>query len=124
MWKRDELYVSAESTTIQMSSMLTRGLLEQKHLQQLISQTPAQTHVSASPYLYLAQTALSPQEALQHYESALQVLQRRLEGMQGVAQEDEEETEQEVRKECVMAFVAMVEIWMSDLWQVSTFRFS
>ncbi|KAJ9119810.1 hypothetical protein QFC24_005523 [Naganishia onofrii] len=50
-----------------------------------------------------------------HYESALQVLQRRLEGMQGVAQEDEEETEQEVRKECVMAFVAMVEIWMSDL---------
>ncbi|KAJ9095968.1 hypothetical protein QFC21_005330 [Naganishia friedmannii] len=103
------------------------------HLQQLISQPAAestQPPASASPYLYLAQTALSPQEALQHYESALQVLQRRLEsmtsgataaatgneGMSGIAQEQgEEETEQEVRKECVMALVAMVEIWMSDL---------
>ncbi|KAJ9121486.1 hypothetical protein QFC22_002102 [Naganishia vaughanmartiniae] len=102
------------------------------HLQQLISQPaaaapqPSAAPISASPYLYLAQTALSPQEALQHYESALQVLQRRLEGMtvvSGVGGGDdgmsgaaeEEETEQEVKKECVMAFVAMVEIWMSDL---------
>lgn len=66
---------------------------------------------SPSPYLYLAQTAGEPQEALGYYSTASAMIENRLSGKAvAVEQEDEE------RKMAVTALVAMIEIWMSDLW--------
>lgn len=88
---------------------------------------------SPAPYLYLAQTATSGHEALMYYSSALTVLQDRLgdqvsrakgqqeamavETHQAEAEEEsEDEDEEDVRKDMVSALIAMIEIWMSDLW--------
>jgi hypothetical protein len=60
---------------------------------------------------------LTPREALASYESALTILQGRLDAL-ARGEAVEEDTEEEIKKECVNVFVAMVEIWMSDLWCV------
>ncbi|GHJ87825.1 hypothetical protein NliqN6_4227 [Naganishia liquefaciens] len=91
-----------------------RGEVEKgrEHLLKLLKINPE--HSSATPHLYLAQTALTPRDALASYESALKILQKRLEALSD-GKSTEEDTEDEIKKECVMVFVAMVEIWMSDL---------
>jgi hypothetical protein len=93
-----------------------RLTLLSQHLVQLLTLHP--TRPSPTPHLYLAQTAPTPRDALASYEAALTILQSRLEALQSSEVPAEEETEEEVKKECVMVFVAMVEIWMSDLWYV------
>ena len=74
-----------------------------------------------SPYLYLAQAALEPHEALGYYSTAVSMLENKLNAAspkgKGRAAIDEED-EGEERKMAVDALVAMVEIWMSDLWYV------
>lgn len=82
-----------------------------------------------STYLYLAQTAPTPQEALQLYESAIKLLESKIEtfslpgsGMEEDANADVDVTKEELMKECITALVAMIEIWMSDLWSVPSAR--
>lgn len=74
-----------------------------------------------STYLYLAQTAPTPQEALQLYESAIKLLENKVAAKDGMDEQVEEATKEELMKECITAIVAMIEIWMSDLWYVEPF---
>ncbi|WVW79398.1 hypothetical protein I302_101367 [Kwoniella bestiolae CBS 10118] len=74
-----------------------------------------------SPYLYLAQSASEPQEALGYYSTATAMLEKRIaeqdrkgKGKQQGDAEDEEEVDED-RQMAVTALVAMIEIWMSDL---------
>jgi len=71
-----------------------------------------------STYLYLAQTAPTPQEALQLYESAIKLLEGKTSAQDKMQEQVEEVTKEELMKECITAIVAMIEIWMSDLWYV------
>ncbi|RXK38994.1 hypothetical protein M231_03724 [Tremella mesenterica] len=68
---------------------------------------PPQTH---SPYLYLAQSAENPHEALGYYSTAAAMIENDL-------KESQLSKEEEVEKRgmAVTALVAMIEIWMSDL---------
>ena len=84
-----------------------------QHLSKLLP--PHIQDPAPSTYLYLAQTAPTPQEALQLYESAIQLLQAKVNALQD-GMNEEGETKEELMKECITAFVAMIEIWMSDLW--------
>lgn len=58
-----------------------------------------------SPYLYLAQVAEDPQEALGYYSTAVAMIENL-----GAAADEED------KKMAITALVAMIEIWMSDLW--------
>ncbi|AAW44010.1 hypothetical protein CNBF2810 [Cryptococcus deneoformans B-3501A] len=77
-----------------------------------------------SPYLYLAQSAENPQEALGYYTTAAAMLEKIISAEEADAREKEkqvsggEEVEDAVaeeRKMAVNALLAMIEIWMSDL---------
>ncbi|KAG8793726.1 hypothetical protein FRC12_001809 [Ceratobasidium sp. 428] len=63
-----------------------------------------------SAYLYLAQLSDSPQEALGHYQAAVDLIAGRIKSG-SLSTEDEEES----KKIAAKALVAMIEIWMSDL---------
>lgn len=65
----------------------------------------AEAPLSPSPYLYLAQVAEDPQEALGYYSTAVAMIENL------GASADEED-----KKMAITALVAMIEIWMSDLW--------
>ncbi|GMK57142.1 hypothetical protein CspeluHIS016_0309820 [Cutaneotrichosporon spelunceum] len=68
---------------------------------------------SPSPYLYLAQTADGPEEALGYYSTATAMIENRLNDKgKGRAGENDED---ELRKMALTAIIAMIEIWMSDL---------
>ncbi|WVO15441.1 hypothetical protein L204_103099 [Cryptococcus depauperatus] len=73
----------------------------------------------ASPYLYLAQSAENPREALGYYSTATAMLEKNIDGRdrKGKAKQEGErrDEEDEERKSAVNALVAMIEIWMSDL---------
>jgi hypothetical protein len=78
----------------------------------------AEQPTTPSPYLYLAQTALEPQEALGYYSTATAMIENAL-GSKGKERAVDAEGAAEVdeyRKMAVTAIVAMIEIWMSDLW--------
>ncbi|WVQ93176.1 hypothetical protein IAU59_000240 [Kwoniella sp. CBS 9459] len=96
------------------------------HLLQLLPPHVPEPPSHPSPYLYLAQTAQDPQEALGYYSTATAMLEQRIaeknrkgKGKQETGdlegrEEGEEEEDEEVRM-AVTALVAMIEIWMSDL---------
>ncbi|EIW67091.1 hypothetical protein TREMEDRAFT_34391, partial [Tremella mesenterica DSM 1558] len=63
-----------------------------------------------SPYLYLAQSAENPHEALGYYSTAAAMIENDLK--RGKSSKEEEV---EKRGMAVTALVAMIEIWMSDL---------
>jgi len=77
----------------------------------------AEQPTTPSPYLYLAQTAQDPTEALGYYSTATAMIENELnsKGKQRMNEEQQAEAE-EYRKMAVTAIVAMIEIWMSDLW--------
>lgn len=87
-----------------------------QHLLQLFPPHAPQP-TTPSPYLYLAQTAQEPQEALGYYSAATAMVENELgkSGKQRANPEEQAEAD-EYRKMAVTAIVAMVEIWMSDLW--------
>ncbi|KAG9094056.1 hypothetical protein FS749_013211 [Ceratobasidium sp. UAMH 11750] len=63
-----------------------------------------------SAYLYLAQLSDSPQEALGHYQAAVDLVAARIKSGT-LSPEDQDES----KKIAAKALVAMIEIWMSDL---------
>lgn len=79
----------------------------------------AEQPTTPSPYLYLAQTALDPTEALGYYSTATAMIENELgskaNGKHRMSVEQQAEAE-EYAKMAVTAIVAMVEIWMSDMW--------
>lgn len=82
------------------------------HLLQLFPPHAPTNPETPSPYLYLAQTAEGPEEALGYYSTATAMIENRLKGKARAGEVDEEEE----RKMAITAIVAMIEIWMSDLW--------
>jgi len=70
--------------------------------------------------LYLAQSAENPQEALGYYTTAVAILEKSLKERdakgKGKALEGRDGDEAEEIDMAVTALVAMIEIWMSDLW--------
>ncbi|WWC63992.1 uncharacterized protein I303_106598 [Kwoniella dejecticola CBS 10117] len=92
-----------------------------EHLLQLFPPHAAEPPSHPSPYLYLAQSASEPQEALGYYSTATAMIEKRIaeqdrkgKGRQANDGEEEEEIDEE-RQMAVTALVAMIEIWMSDL---------
>lgn len=78
------------------------------HLLQLFPPHTADPPASPSPYLYLAQSAEDPHEALGYYSTSAAMIEKQLKA--GAAGEEGEMVDMAVR-----ALVAMIEIWMSDL---------
>ena len=91
---------------------------DSQHLLHLFPPYTPEPPSSPSPYLYLAQIANDPQEALGYYSTAASMLENVLASMTKVSSTEEGEEE---RKMAVTALVAMIEIWMSDLWYVPSF---
>ncbi|WWD21239.1 hypothetical protein CI109_105723 [Kwoniella shandongensis] len=93
-----------------------------EHLLHLLPPHTSEPPSHPSPYLYLAQCAQDPQEALGYYTTATAILERRIaenerkgKGKAVVDITGEEEGGEEERQMAVTALVAMIEIWMSDL---------
>ena len=84
------------------------------------------TSIQATPsaYLYLAQLADDANEALQHFSSALKLLEAQLQGLQGTVssatstgkQKEWSEEEAECRRAASRALVGMTELYLTDLW--------
>ena len=55
---------------------------------------------------------------MQLYESAIKLLEGKISAQDTMQEQVEEVTKEELMKECITAIVAMIEIWMSDLWCV------
>lgn len=75
-----------------------------------------------SAYLYLAQLSESdPRQALQHYQSAIDIFIQQLKGKDRAAAAEISDDD-EIKNNIVRALVGMVEIWMDpayDLWYVA-----
>ncbi len=74
-----------------------------------------------SAYLYLAQLSDdNPQEALQYYQSAVDIQMAQLKGKERAAGTTaSNDDDAELRRNIVRALIGMVEIWMDpsyDLW--------
>lgn len=100
-------------------SKLVRVLTALQHLLQLLPPHTAEAPQDPSIYLYLAQSAENPQEALGYYTTAVAILEKSLKERdskgKGKAQ-DAGIDDSEERDMATTALVAMIEIWMSDLW--------
>lgn len=73
----------------------------------------------------MAQSAEDPQEALGYYTTAVAILEKTLKerdakGKGKALGEGDDDAEE--REMAVTAIVAMIEIWMSDLWYVDSLR--
>lgn len=99
-----------------------------EYLIQLLPPHVPEAPTHPSPYLYLAQSAENPQEALGYYTTAAAMLEKiikvdeanaRGKGKQALGVEEAEDDVAEERKMAVNALLAMIEIWMSDLWYVN-----
>jgi hypothetical protein len=68
--------------------------------------------------LYLAQLSEDPKEAIQHYQTAVDILVNQKKGKERVNDDTGEDTSQEdeSKRTAIRALVSMVEIYMSDLW--------
>ncbi|KIR52584.1 hypothetical protein I315_04828 [Cryptococcus gattii Ru294] len=95
-----------------------------EYLIQLLPPHVPEAPTHPSPYLYLAQSAENPQEALGYYTTAAAMLEKiikvdeanaRGKGKQALGVEEAEDDVAEERKMAVNALLAMIEIWMSDL---------
>ncbi|ORX39345.1 hypothetical protein BD324DRAFT_326330 [Kockovaella imperatae] len=97
--------------------------LGRSHLLQLFPPHTDEPPHTPSPYLYLAQTANDPREALGYYSTAAAMTERALAGLSSQkgkgriskGQDDQEEEVAAAKAMAVTALIAMVEIWMSDL---------
>jgi hypothetical protein len=88
-----------------------------QHLFHLFPPHTPSPPTNPSPYLYLAQTAGDPHEALGYYSTAAAMIENTLGPASIDASSGEfDGGEGEMRAMGVRALVAMIEIWMSDLW--------
>ncbi|KAK4687697.1 hypothetical protein P7C73_g2426, partial [Tremellales sp. Uapishka_1] len=85
--------------------------LGREHLLKLLPPHTTEPPAHPSPYLYLAQTAATPQEALGYYSTATAMIEQKFAKGKG----REEVQDDEEKKMAVTALVAMIEIWMTDL---------
>ncbi|CAE6491486.1 unnamed protein product [Rhizoctonia solani] len=93
---------------------LERGEVENAKQIFLSLVPPSPTAPSPPPhsaYLYLAQLSDGPQEALNHYKAAVDLIISKVNA--GTTTNEDEKNES--RKTAAKALVAMIEIWMSDL---------
>jgi hypothetical protein len=74
-----------------------------------------------SAHLYLAQLAESPQESLDHFCAALEILNARLSSnaSDAASQSDWDREEAELRRSASRALVGMTELYLTDLWFVN-----
>ncbi|WWC73063.1 uncharacterized protein I206_107028 [Kwoniella pini CBS 10737] len=90
-----------------------------EHLLQLFPPHASEAPSHPSPYLYLAQSASEPREALGYYSTATAMIEKRIAEQdrkgKGKQEDDEQEEINEEKQMAVTALVAMIEIWMSDL---------
>lgn len=86
-----------------------------QHLLMLLPPHAPAPPSTPSPFLYLAQSAEDPHEALGYYSTAAAMIEQGLGSGTGL-------TPDEARSMAVRCLVAMIEIWMSDLWQVCLLR--
>ncbi|WOO81451.1 putative assembly chaperone of rpl4 [Vanrija pseudolonga] len=91
-----------------------KGREGRQHLLHLFPPHTAEPPSSPSPYLYLAQSASEPQEALGYYSTAAAMIENKLNGKGKGKAADPAEVEEE-RRMAVTSLIAMIEIWMSDL---------
>lgn len=92
---------------------------------QLASATP---DPSPAPHLYLAQLSDTPQESLTHFGNALGILQAKLAALEraklgvdgGAGTQEELEDEGEIRRSASRALVGMTELYLTDLWCVTS----
>ncbi|ORY28805.1 hypothetical protein BCR39DRAFT_565306 [Naematelia encephala] len=93
---------------------LEGGDVEQgrQYLLQLFPPHTSATPSQPSPYLYLAQSAEDPTEALKYYTLAVELIESKLSSDKS---KNGPSGEEELRQQAVDALVAMIEIWMSDL---------
>ncbi|WVQ81488.1 hypothetical protein IAT38_003612 [Cryptococcus sp. DSM 104549] len=120
-----ERALEVESSNLEARELLGIAELEagdpeagRAHLLLLLPPHAPEAPSHPSPYLYLAQSAENPQEALGYYTTATAMLENRLAEKERKGkgrQTDDDEEEEEERKMAVTALVAMIEIWMSDL---------
>jgi hypothetical protein len=106
-------------------------MTDSQHLLKLFPPHTSSPPPHPSPYLYLAQCAQSAEESLGYYSAAVAMLEQKLQGVaakgkgkgkSGLTSEQDghlDQEEEEERGMAVTALVAMIEIWMSDLWYVS-----
>jgi tetratricopeptide (TPR) repeat protein len=79
------------------------------HRQHLL-RAAALPNPAPSIYLYLAQLAETPQEALQHFGTAYTLLSSRLDNAAGSSEEAE------LRRSASRALIGMTELYLTDLW--------
>ncbi|GAA6006428.1 hypothetical protein JCM10207_004931 [Rhodosporidiobolus poonsookiae] len=78
---------------------------------------------SPAPHLYLAQLSATPQESLQHFASALAILQAKIAAIEqaklgadgGAGSQDDIDDEGEIRRSASRALVGMTELYLTDL---------
>lgn len=120
IWKQEILKSAAQSVAYRTTFLATADTLQ--HLLQLLPPHASEAPQTPSPYLYLAQSANDPQEALGYYTTAVALLEKSLKERDAKgksrAMSDAEEDAEEEKEMAVTAIVAMIEIWMSDLWYV------
>ncbi|TXT13703.1 hypothetical protein VHUM_01070 [Vanrija humicola] len=118
-----ERALQLEPTNLEARELLGVAELEEgdgdkgrEHLLRLFPPHTAEPPASPSPYLYLAQSAAEPQEALGYYSTAAAMIENRLSGKGKGRAEDQDPAEvEEERRMAVTSLIAMIEIWMSDL---------
>jgi len=84
---------------------------------------PPHPHASTPPppsaHLYLAQLSDDPQAALQHYQSAVDILMAQLKGKErAIDSATSSEDESELKQNTVRALIGMVEIWMDPSYDL------
>jgi len=84
---------------------------------------PPHPHASTPPppsaHLYLAQLSDDPQAALQHYQSAVDILMAQLKGKErAIDSANSSEDESELKQNTVRALIGMVEIWMDPSYDL------
>ncbi|GAA5969344.1 hypothetical protein JCM11641_007558 [Rhodosporidiobolus odoratus] len=94
-----------------------------EHFLSTIQLASALPDPSPAPHLYLAQLSHTPQEALQHFASALTIFREKLKAIEqaklggdgGAGNAEEAEDEGEIMRSASRALVGMTELYLTDL---------
>ena len=120
-----ELDEAKQVSSVLFSSVLNLISRVEKAFQSLIPPSPGAPAIPPpSAHLYLAQLSEDdPRGALQHYQSAVNILTAQLKGKDKAMDGSTSDDELELKSNIVRALVGQVEIWMDpqyDLWYVES----